>query len=136
MFCFKNVVDICFCKFFNLLEVGVMVFHVDGVSGVPVVCLAGAECGLFHLGSVEEFDGLFECYHFYVGDCHLSYMQACLLGDAGFGDVEDYREVSFEEFCVSGLWVDYMYAPCIDEVGEVVDESSETDDWDVDDVPW
>lgn len=111
-----------------------MGFHVDGVSGVPVVCLVGVECGLFHLGSVGEFDGLFECYHFYVSDCHLSYMQAYIfVGEDDVDvDVEDYREVSFEEFCVSGLWVDYMYAPVIDEV--VVDKVA-VDDWDID-VPW
>lgn len=107
-----------------------MGFHVDGVSGVPVVCSESGECGLFHLGSVEEFDGLFECYHFYDADCHSDYIRAYMKYGYGSVDPEDYRGVSFEEFCVSGLWVDYMYAPCID---EVVVEDSETDDWD---VPW
>ena len=113
-----------------------MVFHVDELSGVPVVCSVGGDCGLFHLGSVEEFDGLFECYHFYDADCHLSYMQAYMVCGYGNVDVEDYRAVSFEEFCVSGLWIDYMYAPSIDVVGVggSVDElSDDVNDWDFDD---
>lgn len=117
-----------------------MVFHVDELSGVPVVCSGLVECGLFHLDSVEEFDGLFECYECYDADCHSDYMQAYMVCGYGNVDPEDYRAVSFEEFCVSGLWIDYMYAPSIDVkrgAGSVVDKDELSDDDDDDvDVLW